>query len=461
MVMNTPDIDSLAAQADTMRRAGDLTSAAQIFDQILAEHPRQLLAMRGRARIALSRGESDAIERFDRALKVDPGDADLWLGKAQALDLAGDSAGAMAVTQQICHQAPGWLEGLRFLARLRLANGEEDFASHYSDALGRSPHDPNIWYDWANQLAGADRFEEAAEVAQRASTRFAKEQAFVLQHATHASSAGEWELADKLFRQLSLGSADHRRNEARHRIRQREFERAESLLDQLVAEDQTDIAAWALLGLVWRMTDDRKADWLHGQPGLFGLYELADCDRVLPGATALLNDLHDQAALPIGQSLRGGTQTRGNLFDRLEPELALLSEAIQETLAQFRAGLPAHDEAHPILRHRDHQWALAGSWSVRLSAGGDHHKAHIHPAGVISSALYLEVPPTIEQSPDRDGWLEIGRPPADLNLELDPLAMIEPKAGHLALFPSTLYHGTRAFDAGQRMSVAFDVVAKP
>ncbi|RGP39978.1 hypothetical protein BPTFM16_00254 [Altererythrobacter insulae] len=461
MVMNTPDIDSLAASADTMRRAGDLTSAAQIFDQILAEHPGQLRAMRGRARIALARGESDALERFDNALNVDPGDADLWLGKAQALDLVGDADGAMAVAQRICDQAPGWLEGLRFLARLKLANGDKDFTSHYSDALTRLPEDPNIWYDWANQLAGADRFGEAAEIAERASARFAKEQAFVLQHATHASSAGDLDLADQLFGELSIGSADYRRNAARHRIRKREFERAESMLDQVITEDQSDIAAWALLGLVWRMTDDRKADWLHGQPGLFGLHELADCDSVLPRAIALLNDLHDQASLPIGQSLRGGTQTRGNLFDRLEPELTMLRDAIQETLAQFRSGLPAHDEAHPILRHRDQRWSLAGSWSVRLSAGGDHHKAHIHPAGVISSALYLEVPLNAVQSPNRDGWLEIGRPPADLNLELEPLATIKPKAGHLALFPSTLYHGTRTFDAGQRMSVAFDVVAKP
>ena len=38
--------------------------------------------------------------------------------------------------------------------------------------------------------------------------------------------------------------------------------------------------------------------------------------------------------------------------------------------------------------------------------------------------------------------------------------VIEPAAGHLALFPSTLYHGTTAFSAGERMTVAFDVVAR-
>jgi hypothetical protein len=35
--------------------------------------------------------------------------------------------------------------------------------------------------------------------------------------------------------------------------------------------------------------------------------------------------------------------------------------------------------------------------------------------------------------------------------------MVEPKPGRLALFPSTMWHGTRKFPAGERMTVAFDV----
>ena len=42
-------------------------------------------------------------------------------------------------------------------------------------------------------------------------------------------------------------------------------------------------------------------------------------------------------------------------------------------------------------------------------------------------------------------------------MDLDPLVTLEPKAGTLVLFPSYLYHGTRPFAAGERLSVAFDV----
>ena len=77
---------------------------------------------------------------------------------------------------------------------------------------------------------------------------------------------------------------------------------------------------------------------------------------------------------------------------------------------------------------------------------------------MISSALYLEVPGNGAGEDPQSGWLELGRPPADLKLDLEPLALIKPKPGYMALFPSTLYHGTRPFKEGQRLSVAFDVI---
>jgi hypothetical protein len=57
-----------------------------------------------------------------------------------------------------------------------------------------------------------------------------------------------------------------------------------------------------------------------------------------------------------------------------------------------------------------------------------------------------------------EGWLELGRPPPDLKMDLEPIETIEPEPGYLVLFPSYLYHGTRRFPAGERMSVAFDVI---
>jgi hypothetical protein len=104
--------------------------------------------------------------------------------------------------------------------------------------------------------------------------------------------------------------------------------------------------------------------------------------------------------------------------------------------------------------------AFGPSWSVRL-AGGGFHAAHFHPGGILSSACYISLPDDLPGSPEKSGWLEIGRPPPELGLDLPPLATFEPKAGHLVLFPSYLFHGTRPFAGGERLTVAFDLVAVP
>ena len=448
-----------SVRANAARSAGQLGEAAKWYDTALHLNPKHLKALNGRARVALERAEPDALARFDLALTIDSGNADLWLGKAQALDVDGDSAGARAIAQQLVDQAPHWGEGLKFLAQLRLGAGEADFTSHYQIAADKVPQDPNVMADWITHLAGLDHAKEAADVAAEARRRFPQQPYFALLEAVHSGSAGDDERAETIFASFDFIGTDRQLQEARHRIRRGEFDRAEALLDAVIDAEPHSISAWALRGIIWRYTGNDRSEWLHGQDGLYGSMPLHNADKVLPDAIAKLHELHDNSPLPLGQSLRGGTQTRGHLFDRMEPEFAALKEAILATATEYWDALPAEDLAHPLLRHRQHPLAMLGSWSVRLSGGGDYHTSHIHPQGLVSSALYLEFPEVKADDDERAGWLEIGRPPPDLRLDLPPLAMIKPKPGHLALFPSTLYHGTRPFGAGQRMTVAFDLVS--
>ncbi|MEM7690537.1 MAG: putative 2OG-Fe(II) oxygenase [Pseudomonadota bacterium] len=254
--------------------------------------------------------------------------------------------------------------------------------------------------------------------------------------------------------------------ETRHRLRGGDRTAAQDRLDQALTSWPHDIAAWALQGIVWRLGETpearARARWLHEQSGLVQMRKLEAPPDLIDRARATMTRLHGAAGMPLSQSLRGGSQTRGTLFHRSDPDLEALHEAILSTLEAYRKELPEADAGHPLLTSRDEPWRLAGSWSVRLSGGGDHHAAHIHPSGLISSALYISVP-TSDPS-DQPGWLELGRPPSDLGLDLEPLATLEPKEGHLALFPSTLYHGTRPFETpsseARRMTVAFDVITK-
>jgi hypothetical protein len=88
---------------------------------------------------------------------------------------------------------------------------------------------------------------------------------------------------------------------------------------------------------------------------------------------------------------------------------------------------------------------------------GGFHVSHIHPRGTLSSACYLAVPASLEPM---DGWLEVGGAPENLNLGLEPLDRIEPVPGRIALFPSFMFHGTRPFSKGERLTAAFDVVVQ-
>lgn len=456
------ELDALARTANALRKAGDVESAQRGFDKVLAVLPNHPAALHGRARLALARGEADAVARFDAALRMRSGDADLWLGKAQALNLAGDIKGALLVAQQLCEQAPGLIEALEFLAGLRLAQGETDYARGFRAAASRAPQDPNIAAAHVDALAGLDHALAAADIAAEARLRFPGEQHFTLLEAINASAGGQWDRADALFASLDSGQPAYFLHEARHALRASDTARTQTLLDKAIAHQPWDIAAWALQGIVWRLEKDARNAWLHEQSGLVQMRPLMGRDGLVDDVSAQLRIVHRHSAMPLGQSLRGGTQTHGVLFHRKDPILAELREAIQATLAEYRAALPPFDATHPLLRCGDENWGLAGSWSVRLCAGsGDHHTAHIHPEGLISSALYCVTPDASADQNARQGWLELGRAPKDLGLDLGPMTALEPQEGHLALFPSTLYHGTTAFigcEAQERLAVAFDVV---
>lgn len=450
-----------SVRATTHRALGEMAEAARWYDAALAVEPQRIRALHGRARTAIERGEADAVARFDAALAVNPGDADLWLGKAQALEVAGDLAGARGIAEQLCQQAPGFIAALTFLSGLRLAAGEADFTAPFREAAARLPQDPAIPAIHAETFAGLDYAAEAAEVAATARRRFPADPMFAFLEAVHAGSAGDWNRAEQVFAELDWDTPLRALHEARHRIRAGDTARAEALLDRALIGNPWDIEAWALRGIVWRLAGDVRAEWLHAQAGLVELRPLEARAGLVGDVVGELRNLHAGSALPLGQSLRGGTQTRGILFHRTEPLLAELHQAIRDTLEVHRTGFPARDDTHPLLRHRDTPWKLAGSWSVRLAGAkgsmGDYHTAHIHPQGILSSALYLVVPEEAHGA-GQQGWLEVGRPPPDLRLDLPPIRAIEPKEGHLALFPSTLYHGTTGFGSSERMTVAFDVV---
>ena len=440
-----------------LRDLDRLEEAAAALDAALALAPRRPTALALRARLALERGEPDAVAWSAAALAASPGLAQLHLTQALALEVAGDPAGAVQLAALV-ENHPEWVEGHEELTRMRAEAGEEAHASRsYDRAVAQRPDDTALrWSHWRT-LVSAGRFHDALAAIDAAHRDAAANGEGPLIEAVAASEAGDLVRAEAAFARVPDGR-DAVVPRARHALRRRDPASAAAILERAVADDADDVAAWAYLSLAWRLQGDPRAAWLCEQPGCTAVMDLGLAPEELESLATLLRTLHRTRAHPIGQSLRGGTQTRGRLFARPESELATLRERIEEAVRRYADALPPFDAAHPLLRHRDAALALAGSWSVRLGGGG-FHVHHVHPQGLLSSAFYVALPPSLGGPATREGWLELGAPPHELGLDLPPVAVAEPRPGRLVLFPSFLFHGTRPFAAGERLTVAFDVRA--
>lgn len=231
---------------------------------------------------------------------------------------------------------------------------------------------------------------------------------------------------------------------------------------QAVAFAPHDQMAWALLSTVYRKTHPDRAQALLNPdlmavvdlPIPHGFTDMARFNQLLADELAALQ--HDRQA-PVDQTLRGGTQTLGNLFDLDLPLVASLQGLITQALNQFVSRL-RHEPGHPLLGHRTGLWRYSDSWSSRLASEG-RHTNHVHPHGWISAVYYVQVPAACADPLERPGWLEFGEPDPAMARGFGPLRLVQPKPGRLVLFPSYWWHGTRPFHSTEpRTTIAFDVV---
>ena len=84
-----------------------------------------------------------------------------------------------------------------------------------------------------------------------------------------------------------------------------------------------------------------------------------------------LEGLHATRAHPTDQTLRGGTQTFGALFQNPAPILQRFVTQLRKSIAQYIAEMP-DDPSHPLFVRKARDFDFSGSWSVRLSSGGFH-----------------------------------------------------------------------------------------
>ncbi|MCW3837137.1 putative 2OG-Fe(II) oxygenase [Sphingomonas canadensis] len=411
----------------------------------------------GHAHVALEAGVP-ALALYDRAVALAPGDGEVRFGRAAAQFAEDRAEEAIRDLDALLAQNPGWLPGHAKLAQLRWMMGARDAATaSYHRAIAGHPGERALWEGLVQTLMLAEQHGAACDAIARARAAVGGSPFLDLQEAAARSELGEADAAEPLFLRLAgFDDAGVAVRRVRHLLRTGRAAEALPLIERWLDTPHAT-ALWPYAAIAWRLAGDPRHDWLAGDPRLVSVIDLGDRLPPLERLAEVLRGLHHARAQHLDQSVRGGTQTDGPLFRRIEPEIVALRQAIVWAVERHRDQLPPADPRHPTLApRRDRPVRFAGSWSVRLAAAG-HHAAHVHPQGWISSALYVALPGEAERGGGEAGWLTLGAPQAGLGLDLPPLRTVEPRPGRLVLFPSILWHGTVPFAAGERMTVAFDV----
>lgn len=427
--------------------------------RLVAANPRDVIALHNLG-VELRKSDclDEALSVMERALALGAKAPETATVYAHLLADLGRFADAVETYHRVLTQHPAHIDAHETLARLLPQIGRRgDAFDRYNAALERAPH---IGALWISALAAAKDLRDADQLLDwvaAAEARFGTEPVLGLLAAQAHSWRGEDAAAMARLRPVLAQDPDNPNAQAtlaQLMIRGGDYRGAEAAAlhaTRIAPDDQT---AWALLSVVWRQTGDPRETWLADYDRLVIEVELDGID--LAAVRDVLTRLHRTIAHPADQSLRGGTQTRGSLFDKPNPPIVKLKAAIARAIDATLARLP-QDPSHPFLRRNTGAFAFAGSWSVRLRGEG-HHISHIHHTGWLSSAVYIDLPPNVAGSSGA-GALTFGVPETLLGLDLPPRRIVAPQPGKLVLFPSYFWHGTVPFiSEDPRLTVAFDAL---
>lgn len=437
----------------------DSAGANAAFARAAKLAPGDALIAHSRARTALEAGRS-AVALFDRARALAPADGSVILGRAAAQLAVGDGAGAMSDLGALLAANPGWIEGHLTYARVSaIVDPSNDRLKTLHEAVQRFPRQPELWTTMVRVALEGSDYRAAREAVAAARTKLGAMPELDRLDAVALSELGEAEAAQALFNRLPVPpNGEASVHPIRNLIRLGRYDEALVLAERPFGLDG-DLPLWPYRALLWRLTADERWYWLEGDERLIAGYDIGFSAPEMAALADVLRAIHVGNGQPLDQSVRGGTQTDGNLLARAEPEIRRLREALLDTVARHVDQLPPADPRHPTLLPVRAPLRIAGAWSVRLIDSG-FHVDHVHYQGWFSSALYVALPEG-EAGIDRDGsseagWLTFGECLSILP-DFKAFRTIEPKVGRLALFPSTTWHGTRPFGAGERMTVAFDI----
>lgn len=447
------DVGARNALGEVQRKLGDLTNARASFDEVLKLKPNYAVARANRAEIARLEGDLDEEKTLlEQAVRDAPHTPDIKARLARAVARRGETDEAKAIFNTILKDAPHRADLHAEASRLFWEVGDRDaFLGSYRK-LPKSLPTPLR----SHMLAEAGALAMRAKLEDEAREFFAK--SLALMPNSPAALAGRAMAAapadrDRLWNEAvskAPGAPDVRLGFSWYLLNQNRPEEAERILSETDApgSEQTVIAydstAARMLGRdryqIYYDLDTVTTVRALKPPARYGRL-----DSFLDAVREALEPLFKRKVAPVDQTLFGGQQTPGSLWDTANPVILELKEAMLKQAVSFWRDLNV-PPGHPLYRSRKPQIVYRGAWSVKLSSGGG-HTDHIHPAGLFSSANYISVPEEIgDPSNTSAGYLRLGRPNLE-TIDLPPERLIKPEPGLLVLFPSYMWHGVEAFQS--------------
>jgi len=404
-----------------------------------------------------------ALAHLEQAQALDPARSGLESYRAVLFEELHRFEDARAAYAQILEREPVNAKAHHAYNELlyRLGDAEEFLASY-----DRAPRTQELMLAKALFLLNAGRHEEAERCYRDTVARYSenKEAALgvglaLVRSGRYADAVGALEAAARLY----PDSAEVYCNLAGALTQSGDPQKASAMAARALEIEPDNQIALAMLGTSWRLMGDARDETLNGYDDFIQVFDLEPPDGFSDMASfnaelcAHLETMHPPVREYLRQSLRGGTQTGGNLFGAGHVLVDKLQARIGEAVGRYVAALN-RDERHPYLSRKRSGFRFSGSWSSRLRDCGFHIN-HLHPGGWISSCYYVDLPEVVKDEAGRQGWIKFGEPSFDVGLSVR--RAIQPAAGRLVLFPSYMWHGTVPFhSAHSRTTIAFDAVPK-
>ena len=502
LALDPRDADALRLMGMVGWRSGDVDKGESFLRESLAVMPGQPQVLADLGDLLASKHDREAaLGCYAESVRLAPDFAEAWLKLGIARGEEGDIDGAINALQHSLDLRPGDLRALYAMAQARVENADfesaiacyrralvldpeavevhealnellweqgmrDDYLGSYPPALEAVPGSLPLRLRYAASLSHSGRDREAEAVLREASQMFGPDGGiFRGLGASLASQGRVSEAVESLTAAVELAPQDVgcRQDLARILISTGDYPNALRHIDAAIELAPLDQRSLAFRSLCWRLSGDERAALINDYDRFVKHYDVPvpegyrDIRAFNQALGRALDSLHQTRIHPLNQTLRGGTQTSGDLFARRVKEVQEVRAGIEHCVRRYIEDLD-DDPGHPFLSRKSERFRFSGSWSCRLGQQG-FHTNHVHLEGWISSCYYVSIPDAVDDSGSHAGWLKFG----ESNLELGKLECIEkivqPKEGRLVLFPSYVFHGTVPFSSDEvRTTIAFDVM---